>query len=220
MALGWWLAAWGSLGCVLARPVVEASGCWTWSPWCEEVMETTERVTMQPPNPTTVLLPVPGMLQDDSQDSRGFIATNRGGDRKVDASNNVSFIHFGSAALSIGTMLLMVGLCVLVGYCAVRCRGHCLDAVVEATSGGNRGQMHQPGNQQVQFSNQPAGQIPVLQSQPAIMAPTAAFLLKAFDKMGGGRVSARFDERRRGNRGDRDHFESLRRSARYDNDVE
>ena len=170
----------------------------------------------------SVMLPEPGMLQSDEQDSRGFIATNRGGDRKVDASNNVSLINFGSAALSVGSMLLMVGLCALVGYCALKCRGQCLNAVVEHTTGGSRGQQQQPGNNQVQFSNQPAGQIPVVPSQQAIMAPTTeAFLLKAFDRMGGSRISSRFEERRRRNRDDRgDEFEHLRQSARFDNGGE
>ena len=221
MSLGWWMTTLGWLVCVMARPVVETSECWDWSPWCsKEGLETTavSKEDMEAASVVNVtVVPMPSRLQSgDNQDAKGVFATSRGGDRLVDASNNVSFIHFGSAALSVGTIILMVGVCALVGYCAIKCRGQCLSAVEEATSVGRQGQQQQPISHQVQPSSQ--AHVQQLQ-QPAIMAPTEAFLMKAFDKMGGGRSSGRYEERRRNNR-DRDQFDYLRRSGRYDNDIE
>ena len=204
------------LGCVEARPTTR---CWACSetdqevfgtvfPWCCPVVA--EMTT----NASVTMLPESSKLEGDKQDARGVFATSRGGDRSLDVSNNVSFIHFGSAALSVGTIILMVGLCALVGYCAIHCRGKCMSAVEEATSGGRLAM--QPLNQpQQQLSVQPASQPPVQQMQPALMAPTEAFLTAAFAKMGGARNSGRFE----GRRGNRDQFDYLRRQGRYDNDY-
>ena len=198
------VAAWCGLGGIRARP--RSSGCWEWSPWCEESKGKTEGPLELRNGTGAEMIPEPGMLQSDEQDSRGLIATNRGGDRKLDASTNVSLVNFGSAALSVGSILFIVGTCILVGWCALRCRGGMLAAVMEHTTGEGRGQ----------GANQTASVVGPSQ-QAALMAPsTEAIILKAFDRMSGSRFSnrSRFEDRRR-NQDDRgDRFDHLRRSAR------
>ena len=199
-----------AVGCglegVMARPV--APGCWEWSPWCEEDGRTVGPLESR--NETAEMIPEPRKQQSDEQDSRGLIATNRGGDRKLDSSTNVSLVNFGSAALSVGSILFIVGTCILVGWCALRCRGGMLAAVMEHTTGEVRGQ----------GANQATSVVGPSQ-QAALMAPsTEAIILQAFDRMSGSRFSnrSRFDDRRRNqdNRGDR--FGDLRRSARSKDD--